>query len=163
MYSDDMATNGQPFLQAYLPYVLRRADQALSAAFYRVLTHYGVARSEWRVLAVLEELGELTILELTEASLSPQPTVTQAVRRLEKRNLVTRATGTTDRRQRIVGITKTGSQLTRKLIDEATQLESEALSEAGDLSALIAQLGALTKSIEAVVERQMSVSDGEAI
>ncbi len=144
-----MADRGQPFLHDYLPYVLRRADQALSTAFYGVLTSYGVARSEWRVLAVLEELGELSVLELTSASLSPQPTVTQAVRRLERRNLVTRTTGTADRRQRFVATTEAGSKLTRTLIGEAKRLESEALVSAGDLSDLITRLDELTQGIEA--------------
>ena len=49
--------HGTGFLDDYLPYLLRRADQTLSAAFYATLTECGVARSEWRVLAVLEELG----------------------------------------------------------------------------------------------------------
>ncbi len=143
-----MAAQGQPFLQDYLPYVLRRADQALSAAFYRVLTEHGVARSEWRVLAVLEELGQLSILELTAASLSPQPTVTQAVRRLEKRQLVSRVTGTTDRRQRFISITAGGSELTQALIAEARQLERQALADAGDLSDLITRLNELTTSVQ---------------
>ena len=137
------------FLEGYLPYVLRRADQALSSAFYGVLNDYGVARSEWRVLAVLEELGELSILELTAASLSPQPTVTQAVRRLEERNLVTRTQGTQDKRQRFVSVTATGSKLTRTLIGEAKALEADFLADAGDLDRLFATLASLTDHIEA--------------
>ncbi|NDH23654.1 MAG: MarR family transcriptional regulator, partial [Actinobacteria bacterium] len=107
---------GTGFLDDYLPYLLRRADQTLSEAFYAVLTESGVARSEWRVLAVLEEIGPLSVLDLTDAALSPQPTVTHAVRRLEARGLVTRTAGATDRRQRIVAITEEGAALTRRLI-----------------------------------------------
>jgi DNA-binding MarR family transcriptional regulator len=138
----------ESFLNEYLPYVLRRADQALSTAFYGVLTRYGVARSEWRVLAVLEELGELSILDLTSASLTPQPTVTHAVRRLEERGLVSRVLGTDDKRQRFVSITPTGSRITRTLI-EAKQLEAEALATTGDLSQLVAHLNELIETVEA--------------
>lgn len=144
-----MTAADESFLNEYLPYVLRRADQALSTAFYGVLTRYGVARSEWRVLAVLEELGELSILDLTSASLTPQPTVTHAVRRLEERGLVSRVLGTDDKRQRFVSITPTGSRITRTLIDEAKQLEAEALATTGDLSQLVAHLNELIETVEA--------------
>lgn len=137
------------FLDGYLPYLLRQADQTLSEPFYAVLTRYGVARSEWRVLAVLHELGDLGVVELAAASLSPQPTVTHALRRLEDRDLVTRRPGDHDKRQRIISITPSGAQLTTALIDEATALEQDALADVGDLAALSAQLRDLTAAVEA--------------
>lgn len=149
-----MARTDPSFLQSYLPYLLRQADQTLSAPFYAVLTQHEVARSEWRVLAVLEELGELSVVELADASLSPQPTVTHAVRRLEGRGLVTRTRGTEDKRQRFVSITPAGADLTRSLGQEAKELEARALADAdaGDVSALIAQLQALTARVGAHVQ-----------
>ena len=149
MYLRDVA-QASGFLDDYLPYLLRRADQTLSEAFYSVLGESGVARSEWRVLAVLEELGPLSVLDLTDAALSPQPTVTHAVRRLEERGLVTRTAGETDRRQRIVAITAEGSALTRRLIDNARRLEAAALAELDDLDELIGGLRHLITSLEGV-------------
>ena len=140
------ATNN--FLTGYLPYLLRQADQTLSAPFYAVLTTYGVGRSEWRVLAVLYELGELSVADLATHALSPQPTVTHAVRRLEKRNLLTRALGTQDKRQRFISMTPSGMQLTNTLIHEAKQLEDGLLTDAGDLSDLVDQLGDLIVAVE---------------
>jgi len=142
------------FLSSYLPYLLRRADQTLSEPFYAVLTKYGVARSEWRLLAVLRELGELAVVDLATAALSPQPTVTHALRRLEKRGLVSRTAGTNDKRQRFISITPTGAQLTTTLIDEAKQLEADALVEAGDLSTLVEQLHELTATVEARIQKR---------
>ncbi len=136
------------FLDDYVPYLLRRADQTLSEGFYAVLNESGVARSEWRVLAVLEELGPLSILDLTDAALSPQPTVTHAVRRLEERGLVVRTEGATDRRQRIVTITDDGSALTRTLMAEARRLETESLADLGDLPDLVERLRHLIDSVE---------------
>ncbi|MGB1381869.1 MAG: MarR family transcriptional regulator, partial [Ilumatobacteraceae bacterium] len=66
-----MTTGASGFLDGYLPYLLRRADQTLSAPFYAVLNRYGVARSEWRVLAVLAESGEVGVVDLANAALSP--------------------------------------------------------------------------------------------
>ena len=139
---------GTGFLDNYLPYLLRRADQTLSEAFYAVLTESGVARSEWRVLAVLEELGPLSVLDLTDAALSPQPTVTHAVRRLEARGLVTRTAGATDRRQRIVAITEEGAALTRRLISAARRLETAALADLGGGEDLVEPLRRLISSLE---------------
>lgn len=141
---------GTGFLDDYLPYLLRRADQTLSEAFYAVLTESGVARSEWRVLAVLEELGPLSVLDLTDAALSPQPTVTHAVRRLEARGLVTRTAGATDRRQRIVAITEEGAALTRRLISAARRLETAALADLGGGEDLVEPLRRLISSLEGV-------------
>ncbi len=140
--------SSSPFLDEYLPYLLRRADQSLSEPFYNVLMTYQVGRSEWRVLAVLEELGEMTVAELASAALSPQPTVTHAVRRLETRGLITRTPGVDDKRQRFISTTPAGSTLTKTLIREARLLEAEALESLGDLSDLVAQLRALTKLVE---------------
>ena len=137
------------FLHDYLPYLLRQADQTLSAPFYAVLTEYGVARSEWRVLAVLEDAGELPVRDLAVAALSPQPTVTHALRRLEERGLVQRTLGTEDKRQRFISITTAGSTLTQTLMLEATALEATALAEAGDLTDLVDHLRSLTATVEA--------------
>lgn len=139
------------YLDSYLPYVLRQADQTLSAPFYAALTRYGVARSEWRVLAVLHDSGEMGVIELATAALSPQPTVTHAVRRLEGRDLVRRRRGSRDGRQRIVSLTDSGSRLTVVLMDEAKRLETELLASAGDISELIDQIHELTANIAARV------------
>ena len=141
------ASQPENFLDGYLPYLLRRADQTLSAPFYAVLTRYGIARSEWRALAVLHQFGAMGVLELADAALSPQPTVTHAVRRLEQRGLVSRRPGTTDRRQRIISITPSGAELTGRLIVEAEALAADALHEAGDLRDLVHQLDALTDAV----------------
>lgn len=141
------------FLEEYLPYLLRRADQTLSAGLYALLTTHGVARSEWRVLAVLEERGPMTVLDLAEAALSPQPTVTHAVRRLEGRDLVSRHPGTTDRRQRIITITPAGSRLTRVLIAEARDLQEQAFATVGQPGDLVERLRELIAAVEAAGDR----------
>lgn len=145
----EMAPAERAFLDSYLPYLLRRADQTLSAPFYAVLTQAGVARSEWRVLAVLEELGELSVLDLAAAALSPQPTVTHALRRLEAQGLISRTTGTHDKRQRFISITDAGAELTTSLMATANRMSTEALSDAGDLTELVERLNELTALLEA--------------
>lgn len=146
-----MGADAQPFLGTYLPYLLRRADQTLSAPFYAVLDRYGIARSDWRVLAVLHERNSMTVIDLAAAALSPQPTVTHAVRRLEDRALVQRTHGTHDRRQRVVSITPAGSTLAAALFDEARRLQAEALAGATGVADLVQRLRDVTASVEAHV------------
>lgn len=143
------------FLESYLPYVLRRADQTLSASFYAVLADGDVGRSEWRVLAVLEDLGQFSLLELADAALSPQPTVTHAVQRLEARGLVQRTHDQRDRRVRLVSITDSGSELTRSLIAKARQLEAAAVADLADIGELTSQLRALTEAVERQQQTQL--------
>lgn len=137
------------FLDSYLPYLLRQADQTLSAPFYEILTEHGIARSEWRVLAVLHERGEMAVLDLAVVALSPQPTVTHALARLEKRGLIRRTQGISDKRQRFASIEPAGAALTSELIDQAEALAARALADAGDLSELVQQLRRVTASVEA--------------
>lgn len=145
--TDPTATTGPSFLDSYLPYLLRKADQTLSAPFYARLDHAGIARSEWRVLAVLHRSGAMGVVDLAAAALSPQPTVTHAVRRLEERHLVRRERGANDKRQRIVVLTSAGTDLASALIDEAARLQSGALAEAGDVGELVRSLGDLMASV----------------
>lgn len=147
-HPDASTTGGPSFLESYVPYVLRRADQTLSAPFYAHLDRSGVARSEWRVLAVLLEAGPMGVVDLAAAALSPQPTVTHAVRRLEARHLVRRDAGVHDKRQRIVTLTPAGTELTRALAEEATRLQHAALADAGPTGELVRRLNELTERVE---------------
>ena len=145
----DCSTAPTPdFLDRYLPYLLRKADQTLSAPFYAVLARAGVVRSEWRLLSVLEDLGDLRVADLAVATLSPQPTVTHALRRLEDRGLVIKTVDGEDRRQRVVALTPAGSTLTRALIADATHLEAKALAGADGLEDLAQRLRGLTSFLE---------------
>ncbi len=145
----DRSTTLTPdFLDRYLPYLLRKADQTLSAPFYAVLARAGVARSEWRLLSVLEDFGDLRVADLAVAALSPQPTVTHALRRLQDRGLVIKTVDGNDRRQRVVALTSAGSTLTRALIADATRLEANALAGADGLEELAQRLRGLTSFLE---------------
>lgn len=158
--TDPSPATGPAFLDSYLPYLLRRADQTLSAPFYARLDHAGIARSDWRVLAVLHRAGAMGVVELAAAALSPQPTVTHAVRRLESRDLVCRERGAHDKRQRIIALTPSGAELAGSLIADATRLQDEALSGIGHVGELVRMLGDLMVGVEAVAaERTPEPSD----
>lgn len=156
-----MGTDRSDFLENYLPYLLRRADQMMSTPFYATLTRRGVARSEWRVLAVLYDSDQLPVVELAAETFSPQPTVTHALRRLEERGLVTRSLGADDRRQRFISLTPTGKQLTAELIEVAARLERDMLAEVGDVGDLYERLRDLADRLQGQVGQSLEeVYDG---
>lgn len=115
-------------MQSYLPYLLQRADQLVSRQFHQELQNEGIAISEWRVLAVLHEVGEASISTLAELTMLPQPTVTHAVARLEADTHVLRRAGTTDRRQRFVVATPAGTALAERLMATATDRTADVLA-----------------------------------
>jgi DNA-binding MarR family transcriptional regulator len=133
-----------PFLPTYLPYLLQRADDAMSRPFHRYLRAEGIVVSEWRVLAVLLDDGEYPLSALAERTMLPQPTTTHAVARLEARGLVARRAGAGDRRQRIVGLTPAGRTLARRLVEQARAHERRMLDRLG-LTDVESILSVLTK------------------
>jgi DNA-binding MarR family transcriptional regulator len=119
------------FLDGYLPYLLQRADQLLSARFHQRLAEEGVSTSEWRVLAVLREFGPLSVGLLTRSTLLPQPTTTHAVSRLEQDGLVRRRSDGRDGRIRIVALTPSGKRRAAQLTKVAEAESRATLSAAG--------------------------------
>lgn len=116
----------------YLAYLLNRADHALSDPLHAELAARGVQVSDWRVLAILSEHGRCSVGELAEHVRLPQPTITHAISRLERRGRVTRASGVEDRRQRFVALTDEGRDEAEELIALAEAMEVEALSRFAD-------------------------------
>ncbi|MDY7099823.1 MAG: MarR family transcriptional regulator [Actinomycetota bacterium] len=119
------------FLDGYLPYLLHRADSLLSVDLHHELAEEHVQVSEWRVLTVLRDRGPLSIGALAERTMLPQPTVTHAVARLERKGYVARSSGRSDRRQRFVSNTEEGAALASTLVERAAALEDAALAELG--------------------------------
>lgn len=147
----------ESFLQSYLPYVLRRADLVLSKAFYRTLSERGVQRSDWRVLAVLHEGDAMTMREVTATALSPQPTVSHSIARLESKGLVERVQSNTDRRVRLVRLTNEGHDLARSLVNDARRHEQNVLDTTAvdDLAPIVAVLTDLCKQLDRQTDRQI--------
>jgi DNA-binding MarR family transcriptional regulator len=116
------------FQDGYQPYLLHRADSLLSADLHRELAEHELQVSEWRVLTMLRDRGALPIGTLADQTTLPQPPVTHAVARLERRGLVVRSSGRTDRRQRFVTTTDAGAALAAQLIERASALEERALA-----------------------------------
>ncbi len=116
------------FVDDYLLYLLARASAAASADFHAELAAKGVAVPDWRIMAVLHGTDGATVGELAGRCPVKQPTLTRAVERLEKKQLVERIAGEDDRRLVRVTLTGKGASLVVGLIEMARQHETRLLS-----------------------------------
>lgn len=95
--------------------VLWKASRAAQAYAEKSILDLEIGASEFAVLEALLHKGPLPVNELGKKVLLTSGSITAAVDRLETRGLVERRAHGTDRRARIVHLTKAG----RKLIESA--------------------------------------------
>jgi len=90
-------------LEKFLPYRLSVLAQVVSEALHDLYAGpFGLAVTEWRVMAALGRFAPLTASEVGQRIVMDKVAVSRAVARLLKRGLVERAPDRTDRHARIV-------------------------------------------------------------
>ena len=70
------------FVDGYLPALLARASQLISAEFHAVVRAQGLAIADWRVLASLVDERNVTTGRLAQLVLGKQPTITRQLDRM---------------------------------------------------------------------------------
>ncbi len=104
--------------------VLWKAARAVQACAEKSITDLEMCGSDFAVLEALLHKGPLPVNEIGKKILLTSGSITVAVDRLEKRELVERRAHGTDRRARIVHLTKDGKKLiTRAYTQHAADLE----------------------------------------
>ena len=104
--------------------VLWKAARAVQACAEKSITDLEMCGSDFAVLEALLHKGPLPVNEIGKKILLTSGSITVAVDRLEKRGLVERRAHGTDRRARIVHLTKEGRKLiTRAYAQHAADLE----------------------------------------
>lgn len=104
-------------LDTFLPYRLNRLSEALSLEFRHIYRdRHGLNRPEWRVLVALADLGPATATQLCAHSAQHKTKVSRAVRALEERRWLTRATDPGDRRSEILTMTEAGRRVYGDLV-----------------------------------------------
>jgi DNA-binding MarR family transcriptional regulator len=77
-------------LDDLLPYLMNRLVARLNQNLGERLRRRGYSFQEWRVLAVLAAHDGITLSQLADATVMPQPTVSRLVARLERRQFLRR-------------------------------------------------------------------------
>src|SRR5712671_1304086 len=127
--------------------VLWKAASAVQAYAESSIAELEMCGSDFAVLEALQHKGPLPVNEIGKKILLTSGSITVAVDRLEKKGLVERRAHGTDRRARIVHLTREGRKLiTRAYADHAADMErlaSASLTRAGreTLICLLKQIG----------------------
>ncbi len=104
--------------------VLWKAARAVQAYAEKSITNLEIGASDFAVLEALLHKGPLPVNEIGKKVLLTSGSITVAVDRLERKGLVERRAHGTDRRARIVHLTKDGRKLiTRAYTQHAADLE----------------------------------------
>jgi DNA-binding MarR family transcriptional regulator len=136
-------------LQRFFPYRLARLADAVSRATAQVYAErFDLTRDEWRVLAALEQLGEVRTSAVMESSTLDKMQVSRAVNRMERSGLLARTPDPADGRGYLLRLTPRGRALHARIVPMVRAREAfllEALTSE--------QRAALEAALDAVQER----------
>ncbi len=112
--------------------LVARANHLLAESFQGQVKSHGISNAEWRVLAALMEHDGVPMTELAELVLFKQPTLTKAIDRMERAELVQRRTPDEDRRRTLVHLTERGRRTAAPLAARARQYAIAVSRAVGD-------------------------------
>jgi MarR family 2-MHQ and catechol resistance regulon transcriptional repressor len=110
--------------------VMARSYRALSLLVEQSIAKAGLCRTDFAALEALLHKGPLTISEIQDKVLLASGSMTAAVDRLEELGLVVRRSSSSDRRARIVELTREGKRVAASCFEKHAQ----------DLEALLSPL-----------------------
>ena len=120
-------------LDQFLPYQIVVLARRLSAGLAEIYSdQYGLAVSEWRVLAHLHDAGTCSVREIHLQADLEKSRVSRAVARLEERGLVERAAHRGDKRLLVLKLSETGSAMVAEILPQALAFQKEVLSGLDD-------------------------------
>lgn len=113
-------------LADFLPYQLSVASNAVSSLIAeRYRARFGLKVPEWRVMAVLGDIGSATQRKLTEATLMDKVAVNRACKVLGERGLIAREPNDRDGRSHLLILTEEGKGIYREVMPLARAIEAE--------------------------------------
>jgi DNA-binding MarR family transcriptional regulator len=132
------------FTNNYLGYLLARCSYEVSAQFHQKLKEEGVPVITWRVLSSIRQNAD-TVNRLAKKVLVNQSTLSKALDRMERDELINRQRDPEFRSKIKVQITKQGMKTIDRLIDIANQHEEQTFnrlseSDMQDLRGLLKKL-----------------------
>ncbi|MFN3818592.1 MarR family winged helix-turn-helix transcriptional regulator [Blastomonas sp.] len=133
-------------LADFMPYRISITSNAISdliAREYR--SRFGLKIAEWRVMAVLGDVGEATQRELVAATRMDKVAVNRATKALGERALIQRAPNMSDGRSHHLALTADGKALYAEIMPLALQMEAQVIQvlaphEQAQFSALLGKL-----------------------
>jgi len=151
----------------------RDVDQVLEAIIYlytesRRLTKELARRADLTgpqltVVKILEQIGDLSLSELSERIRAQNSTVTGIIDRMERENLVTRERSKEDRRVVYIRLTTKGRRLAEEIPVEPMEIFRGALESlsASEVRELVKILGKVANRVRQTVRRETAENDSD--
>lgn len=117
----------EPFeIKDFTPYLLNMAAERTSEVFSDVYKqHYGMKRTEWRVLFHLGRYGPMSAYEIRSRARVHKTKISRAVRDLEAKRFLRREENAEDRRSETLILLKAGEEAYGFLVKRAAAYEAE--------------------------------------
>ncbi|MBR9879973.1 MAG: winged helix-turn-helix transcriptional regulator [Gammaproteobacteria bacterium] len=138
-------------LQQFLPYRLNSLADRLSQALARMYAErYQLNIAQWRVLAWLSHLDELSAKQIAQATRMDKARISRAVQSLEERGLIQRTPSSRDQRVQDLRLTEAGQVLLAELVPEAQQWEADVVAtlSVGEYRDLMSVMGKLERQLD---------------
>ena len=121
--------NDELELERFLPYRLSVLSNTISAAIARDYgERFGLAVTEWRVLAVLGRYDGLSAVEVAERTAMDKVAVSRAVNSLLKSGRIKRSVHANDRRRSVLTLSAKGRAVYDEVAPTAMRYERELLA-----------------------------------
>ncbi len=156
------------------PDIKSDVDQVLEAIIYlytesRRITKELAKRADLTgpqltVVKMLEQIGELSLSELSERIRAQNSTVTGIIDRMEREGLVTRERSKEDRRVVYIKLTDKGRELAREIPVEPMEIFRSALEtlSAQDMKDLMRIMTKVAKRVRQIVRRDVGENEEES-
>lgn len=110
--AEEKTREGELILDAYLPYRLSVASNAVSGLIARAYQdRFGLSVPQWRLICVLAEDGGLTQNQLVARTVMDKVTVSRAAQGLLNRHLIARSDHHADGRSHVLTLSREGASL----------------------------------------------------
>lgn len=117
-----MSSPGFSKTKRSLPIALLRAREQVMVPIRSMLAQSGVTEQKWRVLRVLEELGEVEPTLIASEACLHLPSLSRILKSMEADGLIQRKEDLEDRRKTMVGISKVGRAILTKHAQQSAEI-----------------------------------------
>ena len=112
----------QEYFERSLPMLLYHTLDVVMPVFREIFSQFNITEQQWRILRVLWEIKQCSLLELSSKTLIPAPSMVGIIDRLSRDGLVQRIRSESDRRVFFIQVTAKGKGLEAQvtpLVDDA--------------------------------------------
>jgi MarR family transcriptional regulator, organic hydroperoxide resistance regulator len=137
-------------LERHIFYLFGQIFGHRNAILNRELRRFDVDYPRWRVLALLNERPDCSMLELADGTAVDRTTLAYTVRNMVEEGLVRRTPRPSDRRSVVLGLTPRGNLMLKKILPTVLKINDRCLSgfDEREVQTLLGQLRRIIDNIK---------------